>query len=302
MVFQAVFLCTTLSISGLSLADGPKPITYVSYNLRNYLSLEPKTGEAEVSAAPKPADEVAAVVEALTAISPDILSVSEIGDESFVADLQRRLSENGIDLPHTELVVSADGYNRNLALLSRFPIVQRSSRDDYTYRTGESHLPFQRGVLDVTVEVTPDYRLRCIGLHLKSKREVPDGDQELMRLNEARLARKHIEKILHSDLQTNLIVTGDFNALKMEPPVKSIQGAYGQSDYLTALPLSDSRGETWTQYWSYADVYSRFDYALFNKSLRSEIDKKSSYIHHWDNWEKASDHRPLVIRIVPEDK
>ena len=33
----------------------------------------------------------------------------------------------------------------------------------------------RRGFLDVTVQVTPSYRLRCVGAHLKSKLPIPEG-------------------------------------------------------------------------------------------------------------------------------
>ena len=152
----------------------------------------------------------------------------------------------------------------------------------------------------MTVEVSQTYQIRCIGLHLKSKREVPEADQQLMRLNEARLARKHVDTILKSAPETNLIVTGDLNALRHEPSVKLLQGIYGEFDYLAALPLADPYGQTWTHYWNFADVYSRFDFALYSKGLSPEIDRENSAIHHWPDWYLASDHRPLVISIRPD--
>lgn len=278
------------------------PVTVVFYNVRNYLAMERRVDGEIVADAGKPAEEIEALVSALQDMHPDILGVCEIGDETFLADLQTRLKDKGVDLPHTLSIKDASGYNRNLALLSRFPFAADHSRADYTYTLDGSKLPFQRGVLDATIAVSPTYHLRYIGLHLKSKREVPEGDESLMRLNEARLAREHIDTILSSEPGANLIVMGDFNDLRIEPPIKALQGSYGSPSYLTALHLKDESGFTWTHFWSYADAYSRFDYALYSQGLSGELLRDQSKIYHWPDWDKASDHRPLLVKIQPIDQ
>lgn len=288
--------------SGAESASSPEPLTFVAYNLRNYLAMDRRLDGEAVEGAPKPEREIAALVEGLAEIVPDILGVCEIGDPGQLDDFQQRLRRAGIDLPHTELVRAKSGYDRNLALLSRFPIVASNSRDNYAYELDNRKFVFQRGVLDTTVAPTPGYRLRLVGLHLKSKRPVPEANEAAMRLHEARLARKHIDRILAKNPETNLLVYGDFNDLRIEAPVKTLQGRYGQDDYLASLTLADRFGFRWTHYWSYADSYSRFDYVLYSKAISREIDRKASRIHHWENWDKASDHRPLVVRLVPEDE
>tara|TARA_R110002096_G_scaffold35629_17_gene100354 strand:- start:1682 stop:2614 length:933 start_codon:yes stop_codon:yes gene_type:complete len=277
-------------------------LTLVFYNLKNYLAMERRVSGEIVEDAPKPEPEVKAVIEGLVAMQPDILGVCELGDQSFLDDLQARLKAAGIDLPHTEHITSASGWNRNLALLSRFPLIATNSRDDYSYSIGDTRLPLQRGVLDVTIQVNPEYQLRYVGLHLKSKREFAGADQALMRLNEARLARQHIDRIFEEEPGANLIVAGDFNDLRIEPPVKALQGGFGKDSYLSSLTLHDQYGFRWTHHWSFADSYARFDFALYSKGLSPEIDRPASHIYHWDDWDKASDHRPLVIKIDPVDQ
>jgi len=302
-----VFFCTLSPFSPLRSADQSKgekasPVTLVFYNLKNYLAMERRIDGEVVADASKPESEIKPLIEGIVAMAPDILGVCEIGDAAHVDDLQSRLKAAGIDLPHTEMVTDSAGWNRNLALFSKFPIIARQSRDDYTYVIGDTKHAFQRGVLDVTLAINPQYHLRYVGLHLKSKREVPEGDETIMRLNEARLARQHIDRILEVEPGANLIVGGDFNALRNEPPIKTLQGSFGRPDYLSALTLSDPYGFHWTHHWSFADAYSRFDYALYSEGLGPEIDRDHCRIHHWEDWDKASDHRPLVISIVPVDQ
>jgi endonuclease/exonuclease/phosphatase family metal-dependent hydrolase len=301
-VSPAVFFIAAFLAISPTAADEPAPVTVAFYNLKNYLAMERRLNDEVVPDAPKPEREIEAVIEGLSAIRPDILGVCEMGDETFLTDLQVRLKAAGIDLPHTEMVRDSAGWNRNVALLSRHPIVAKHSRDDYTYELAGTKHAFQRGVLDVKIAISPQYHLRCIVLHLKSKREVPEGDESLMRLNEARLARQHIDGILGEEPGANLLVVGDFNDLRPEAPIKTLQGGFGGTGYLSALGLTDSYGFRWTHHWSFADSYSRFDYALVSEGLEKEIDRDSCRIHHWENWDKASDHRPLVVTLVPEDR
>ena len=302
LLIGAAFFVPSLATVPLRAQGSPEPVTVVFYNLKNYLAMERRVDGEIVEDAPKPDKEIEALIEGIVEIQPDILGVCEIGDAAYLADFQARLKAVGIDLPNTELVTAASGHNRNLALLTRFPIAARNSRDDYSYLIGDQRLPFQRGVLDVTVAINPTYHLRYVGLHLKSKRDVPEADQALMRLNEARLARKHIDRIYESEPGANLLVTGDFNDLRIEPPVKTLQGGFGRQAHLTSLTLKDKYGFRWTHHWGFADSYSRFDFALYSEGLKPELDRDNCRIFHWDDWDTASDHRPLVLSIVPEDR
>jgi endonuclease/exonuclease/phosphatase family metal-dependent hydrolase len=277
-------------------------IRFLAYNLRNYLPMKRQVNGASVEDAPKPEDEIAALVKVVAAAQPDIVGICEIGGAAYVQDFQDRLKQAGIDLPHAERVDAATEYERNLALLSRFPIVARHSRADLSYLIGDKRLPFQRGILDVTIAPNPHYRLRLVGLHLKSKREVPEADQALMRRNEAQLARQHIDAVLKLEPGVNLIVYGDLNDTKNEAPVRALLGRFRSEGYLTAINVEDQSGYRWTHYWKYADIYARLDYILASKGMVPEIDKKKSFIPHREDWYLASDHRPLVVTIQPKDQ
>lgn len=283
-------------------ASNEGEIRFLSYNLRNYLPMKRRVNGVSVEDAPKPDDEIAALVKVVLAAKPDIVGICEIGGPSYVKDFQQRLKKAGLDLPHSELVEAATDYERNLALLSRFPIVARHSQKDLSYLVGGKRLPFQRGILDITVAPNPDYRLRLIGLHLKSKRETPEADQALMRRNEAQLARQHIDDVFEQEPGVNLIVYGDLNDTKNEAPVRALRGRYRSDGYLTAINVEDQHGFRWTHYWAYADSYARLDFVMASKGMRAEIDKKKSYILHGADWYLASDHRPLIVTILAKDR
>ncbi|MGI8605131.1 MAG: endonuclease/exonuclease/phosphatase family protein [Verrucomicrobiales bacterium] len=272
----------------------------VHYNVRNYLEMERRVRGEILEKAPKPESEKAALVKALTLAKPDILGVCEMGTEQDLADLRDRLKKQNLELGHQLLLNAADAV-RHVALLSRFPIIADNSQKGLTYQLDDKTLPFQRGILDVTLQVNPDYQLRLIGNHLKSRREVVEGDQNLMRRNEALLLRLHLEKILADHPNVNLLVYGDFNDTRNEATIKTIQGSFGTRDYLRDLILTDSDGDRWTYYWNFADVYDRIDFAFVSRGLYPEIIRDRSFVMKWDGWLKASDHRPIVISIRPTE-
>lgn len=271
-------------------------ITFCSYNLRNYLKMERSVGGERTEGIGKPEKEIAAVIRFLTAIKPDVLGLCEIGTEDDIKDLQQRLKDNGLDLPHFESAHGGDS-TRRLGLLSRFPIVARDSQQDLRYRIGELVFPVQRGFLDATVRIRKGFDLRCVGVHLKSKREIPEADQKLMRRNEAHLLRRHTESILKTDPATRLLLYGDFNEDKSEASIVEIEGVPGVDLSLHRINLKDSRGETWTHFWELQDLYSRFDYIFVSRPLEGYLDKRRSHIFDAPDFYSASDHRPLVLKI-----
>ena len=300
-MFRSLFLAIWAGAFLPGFAPGDE-INFVAYNLKNYLKMERRVDGELREYAPKPEAEIDGLIKIIVATAPDVLGICEIGDSADLDDLKRRLGEAGLSYPHVELTIAADE-TRHLALLSKFPIVARDSKTDLSYRIGEKELPFQRGILDVTLEIGDGYQLRCLGVHLKSKRPVEEADQALMRRSEAELLRAHIDEILAARADTNLIVYGDFNETRNEVPIKVIRGRFGTATALTDIQLADVRGDRWTYYWRYADQYARFDFVFASKGLVPEILQEESRIHHGGpNWYEASDHRPLVVRIDAVDR
>lgn len=284
------------ALAALLSAAEPERLTFCSYNLKNWLTMERSIGKPPT---PKPETERAQVVKMLAAIHPDILGVCEIGTADDVAELQQRLQAAGVDLPYTELAHGGDPARR-LALLSRLPIKTRNTQTTLTYQIGAQTLPFQRGILDVTIAITPTFDLHLLGVHLKSMRTVSEADQAEMRRNEARLLRLHIDSIFTQEPGACILAYGDFNAHRNEPSLAEIMGSPRSAETsLTDVLLRDANGEVWTHFWDTADIYSRLDYCFTSRLLRPHIDTRSSYVHADRDFYKASDHRPLVLKISP---
>jgi endonuclease/exonuclease/phosphatase family metal-dependent hydrolase len=251
-----------------------------------------------VANAGKPESEKNAVVRMIGTITPDVLGLMEIGEPRQLEDLKRRLSKAGFDYPYSEYLQGNDT-TRHIALLSRYPIVERRSRGDLPLWVHGMTLHSPRGLLDVTVEPKPGYRLRILAVHLKAKLEVAEYNEGELREAESREVRRIVRDILRTDPETRLVLMGDFNDTKNEKPIWQIAGKPEWPDSLHPLPLADDRGEFWTEYWAWADVYSRIDYMMVSRKLEVDIDSAHSGIARPSFWNEASDHCPVYLTITP---
>ena len=300
---KRIFSKVPVVLLGLCFAAEAVPardVVVASYNLENYLKMERRAGDKTTPDSPKPEEQVAAVIKVIKEINPDILGVEEMGDESVMEDFRSRLKAAGLDYPDKEWVRGADAA-RHLALLSRFPIVARNSKDEIPYELNGSRLRVGRGILDVTVKLSENYLLQLVGAHLKSRREIPEFDQAAIRAKEASLLREHLNKILKSNPEENLLLFGDLNDTKNEYPIRVLSGGARDPFRMKDLLLADRTGCFWTHYWSAADIYSRIDYLFVSLGLWPEIRREKSGISSARNWNKASDHRAIYTTIrVPE--
>ena len=278
-------------------AETPSEIKVVAYNLKNYLVMERPDAPGE--AKPKPEDEIAALVDVLRQENPDVLGVCEIGARDQLADLRGRLAKAGLEFKDEEWI-EAEDTTRHLALLSKFPIVARNSKTDASYELRGRVRRVQRGFLDVTVQVNPEYALRLVGVHLKSKLPIPEGEA-IVRRNEAALLRKYFDGILEADPKTNLLAYGDFNDTKEQPVIKDIMGPRGSDTQMRDVWSTDAVGDRWTYFRGFTDGYERIDYLFASNGLWPEIVKEKSGIHRSPDWNKASDHRAIFTVIRASD-
>jgi endonuclease/exonuclease/phosphatase family metal-dependent hydrolase len=266
---------------------------FCSYNLRNWLVQPGRSPEQSIH---KPETEKRLVVELLRDLKPDVIGLCEIGGASDLEDLQARLAKQGLPLPHHYLTQGGDPH-RKLALLSRFPVVATATARELDYRLEGRSWRMQRGILDVSIQPEGGPMVRCVGVHLKSMREVSDADQSLMRRHEAKLLRSHLDEVLRENPQRQLLCYGDFNDHLNSPTLRSIVGPRNSPSHLLMLDPLDSRGESWTQHWAAAGVYSRFDYVLATRSLKPHV--ANLRVVDDPRCSQASDHRPVMVEISP---
>jgi len=291
---QLVFgVLIVLCVTGFSAQE----VRLATYNVENYLSM-PRMGDGtRVESAPKPEPEVQAVVRILSALKPDLLVLTEMGGPLELLDLQDRLAKAGFSLPYSTLVDGADE-ERKVALLSRWAIKESHSRDDVVFELDGRPQRMSRGILDATVAIPTAGDLRILGLHLKSRRPVPQFDQAQFRQREALAVRHHLDAIFACEAAGPLVLLGDLNDTIQEEPVKTILGVRGGRGALHPVRPVDRRGESWTHFWKVADSYSRIDYIFLSSDLVARIDPDQTGIYDGEDWREASDHRPVFTTLV----
>jgi endonuclease/exonuclease/phosphatase family metal-dependent hydrolase len=270
-------------------ADG---LRFITYNVENWLTMDRYVDRKNLKGAPKPESEKQAVIQLLARHAPDVVGLSEIGEASDLAEIQEDLKAAGLDLPHSHHTGGSDP-TRHLGLLSRFPITSTAKPAETEFQLAGQALSINRGILDATVEARGK-SYRFIGVHLKSKRDVEVGDQEAIRLHEARLLRRHVDSILEADADARLVVYGDFNDTRATPAIKAVTGNYNDPTYLTAIPAKDSDGHAWTYHWPLHDIYSRIDFIMVSRGIRGDVVFEAAKIIDDPEWDEASDHRPIL--------
>jgi endonuclease/exonuclease/phosphatase family metal-dependent hydrolase len=267
-------------------------LRFITYNVENWLTMDRYVDRKNLKGAPKPESEKEAVVQLLVRHAPDAIGLCEIGTAADLAEIQEDLKAAGLNLPHSHYTGGSDP-TRHLGLLSRFPITSTAKPAETEYQLAGQTFAINRGILDATVEARGK-SYRFIGVHLKSKRDSEQGDQEAIRLQEARLLRRHVDSILATNADARLVVYGDFNDTRATPAIKAITGNYNDPTYLTAIPAKDSRDHAWTHHWALHDIYSRIDFIMVSRGLRGDVDFEAAKIIDDADWEKASDHRAIL--------
>jgi endonuclease/exonuclease/phosphatase family metal-dependent hydrolase len=267
-------------------------LRFIAYNVENWLTMDRYVNRQSLKGAPKPDTEKQAVAQILTRHQPDVVGLCEIGTREDLSEIQAALKSGGLDLPHAHYAGGSDPV-RHLGLLSRFPIASTATPATLDYQLNGTKYSINRGILDATITARGK-PYRFLGVHLKSKREVEEGDQEKMRQNEAHLLRSHVDSILKADAKARLVVYGDFNDTWGNPTLKTIVGSYNDPGYLTAIRARDRVGVHWTHYWELHDIYSRFDFVTVSQSLKRDVDFDNCRIIDDPEWKAASDHRPVL--------
>ena len=292
----ALLIALTLAATGQTTA--PPSFRVATFNLENYHLKA--TGTRPV----KSLESRRQVVTQITAIQPDVLALQEIGQREALEELQGRLREAGLDLPHLEHV---GGWDTNIfvAVLSRFPITARRPHSRESFLLNGRRLFTSRGIAEVEIEVTPRYRFTLLTTHLKSRRPSSVADESDLRAAEARILRDKVDALLAASPNANVLVCGDFNDTRDSPPIRTLLGR-GKTALTDTRPYErngDSKKEdgfrtvTWTHFYGKEDTYSRIDYVLLSKGMAREWRAEGSYVYSGPNWGLASDHRPVVCEF-----
>jgi len=276
-------------------SPGHDEFSVMTWNVEHY-SLMDRDGDGREND-PKPEKARKALIAVISRLRPDILVVQEMGAPPMFKEFSFALKEAGLDYPHVEYLRRGTHEN-NMAVLSRFPIISRQSHTDDRYSMGDAKLPVSRGIIDIDIQVAPDYIFRLFVAHLKSRVHHPLGQTE-MRRNEARLLNKHVRAALKDFPGRNILVVGDLNDTYQSAALKEVLGK--RTRVLFDLRPEDNYGEVWSQFSAALDTYSRIDYALVSRGMWPEVVREKCAVIRDKDVLEASDHRPLYVVFHARD-
>ena len=165
--------------------------------------------------------------------------------------------------------------------------------------TEEGGNRFARDLLRVDVEVRKGYVVSVYGVHLKSKLGDDEKTVNKWRLAEAKKARAIIREEMTRELQGQFVVLGDCNDVVGSPVVKTLEeaGDLGDGaqlvDVLAALPA----GERVT--FESGRMKDAVDFLWVSPGLAGRVEGAGEILRG-GAFEKASDHRPVRVRLRAE--
>lgn len=274
-------------------AKAGTPIRFLMYNVRNYF-VQGERQRSPYTLTPKKEESRNAVADTIAAVKPEIIGLVEIGGPDALNDLADRLAQRGCEYPHRK-VLTREGEDRALAILSRHPIVRDASKAEYPL-LGTHRRKMLRGILDVTVR-TPDKRsFRILGVHLKSHKGASEATTTALRTQEARTLAFYVQQIAKREPNIPLLVYGDWNDGPADESMRVLaQGVFKEAALRRLQPV-DSNGDAWTHYYREGGEYLIYDRIYVNAVLSSRMGRKSK-----SGIEKAidggSDHRAVWCEL-----
>lgn len=290
-----LFFVLWIAFFGVSPAKA-ETLTIGTYNVENYGLANRMTEVGYRQDYPKPEREKQALRQVIRALNADVLALQEVGSEAYLAELQRDLKAEGCDYPFTALAKAAD-QDRHVAVLSRRPLTSIVTYADLSFTYFGKPEAVKRGVLQVTV-ATAAGEVTLFAVHLKSRfTDRPDDLQSAARREgEATAIRDLILRRFPSPVESKFIILGDCNDSPVSKPVERLRHR-GETPVGVLLPVSDSRGETWTYCYRKEDAYSRVDHILVSPGLINQVSGRRGQIYDGEGTRDGSDHRAVVTRF-----
>jgi len=276
-------------------------VTIASYNVENMFDNDDNGGKGGKKTPPKSDGEMKAVASTLKKADADIIVLEEVENREMLDTLVDKYMKSP-EYPERVLIPGNDPRGINVAVLSRFPVMNVESHKDDRFRANESHIyknpiKFSRDLLETDIKVAPNFTVTVYATHLKSQIGGERADDK--RLAEAQEIRRIIEQDMKEYPNKAFVVAGDFNDSPQSKPVQAVIGTGRNAlvDPLAPLPMSE-------QYtYTYRGKQDRLDYILMSTELQKDYVSGSAHVIRTPEAAEGSDHSPIELSIrVPAEK
>lgn len=271
----------------------PVELSIATFNVENLFDSEddPLHDDTVVSATALSA-KIKEVGKALRRLDGDILALQEVE----TLDLLERLNTQELNSRYVDIafIVGNDIRGANVALLSRYPIIDIKSHVQETFKgvdDPQNTYGFSRDCLEVTVEPSAGRTLKLLVNHFRAKVGGDSGEQQ--RYAQAKRVREIANAILSKNADANVAIVGDLNDTPSSRTLQILHaGTPELYDVLDAVPQAQR----------YTTIFSgdkeQIDYILVSPGLKGDLISGSATIDHDDIYSDTSDHFPVKARFI----
>ncbi len=295
--------------AGAEKTVGGGSFVLATYNVHNFFDAYDNPYTADETTAPKTKGELKTLAAAIRQVDADVLILQEVeAGGALKAFVSEQLGDAGYKYVVDETTEDPRGIT--VAALSRWPVRRIVSHRLCELTPGGGGAGgagaagmagsgglvegnrFARDLLRVDVEVRPGYVVTVYGVHLKSKQaSAGDEGSAKWRLAEAVRAREIMQEEAGREGLVRFAFLGDCNDTIDSPAVQTVLGTTmpGMVDVLGAVPA----GERVT--FVSGGFREGIDHILLSPGLAARM--AAGEIVRGGAVEKASDHRPVRVRI-----
>lgn len=284
--------CVPALASFAPAANLKSTLTLATYNVRNFFDQYDNPYTADELTPPKKPEELAHLARAIRALDADVLVLQEVEAGGVIKTFARDYLP---EMRYRFVVDSSTEDPRGITIvaLSRLPVLRIVSHRLAPLAGGHR---LARDLLRLDIQARPGHVLYVYAVHFKSKRTDPDGrdhQSQRWRRAEAAAARDFIrEELGPNPAYARFAILGDCNDTIDAEPVQTLRAttAPRMIDALGHLPPPQRitfHGET----------SEGIDHILLSPQLAAEVVPGSAEILTGGSFEKASDHRPVRVKL-----
>ena len=278
-------------------AQASQTVRIATYNLRNYLISDRMVSGSWFMNYPKPEVEKAVIREGILIIRPDILVLQEMGDMSFLKELQEDLAFDGIEYPYGIIMEGADPF-RHIAVLSKIKPKYINKHKDLDFKYLNKEESVSRGLLELGFNKGTPFTLFAVHLKSRYTNYKADDQSKLRRTLEAKVCRNIILERMDKDAAfLNYLIVGDFNDGPNSAPMRRF---YKKGSRIIGKRLNavDSQGHYWTHFYMKEKSHSTVDGFILSPGLEPKVVANSARIWDPPNAYIGSDHRMVYFDLA----
>lgn len=269
--------------------NSPARFTLASYNVLNLFDNVDDPGKKDEDTPAKSAESQAAVAEVMASSGADVIALQEVENIDILTAFR---DKNGLarTYPHLLLLEGNDNRGIDVALMSKYPILNPVSHKETTFKVeGEKKKGhFLRDVLQADIEMPGKIPVRFFVTHFASKLGGQRADR--LRKAEAKAAREIIQKETANFPSQRYVLLGDFNDTPESPAVKTfttpdkqgwaLRDVFGDAPDTVSYPTDEEAAAKWGR--------KKIDQILVSSQLMESF--QSHQVHHHPADQLASDH------------